>query len=426
LIAAAESISFFADLKVFFFGVFRLRSSTPFSWKTIFVACTLSLLPTYLFWLVHRNGLIPIDGWFPGIFTDYRNLWIGGLLWRADDFVTLTSPADFNLFRASYFTFDSGHVWSYPLHFLLLTFPFSYLPFIASALLWLTLGYCLYLFSLARLGFNGAAVIALTVLSSGFVVNTYHGQYAAYFAPILWASLGTVSSSPILAGLFFGILSTKPQLLVFPGLLLLFSRKFTTIAASLACAGALVGITTLLIGIEPWKMLLFKMGPQQTSSMFNTWALQPYSLTWYSAVWRLTESQALGYAVQAVVTAAALAATIVVARSRRSWRERIDVVLILMAVGLPYLLIHELLLILPVLLKVALSSGPYTRAHRVTALAIILTGLIGILLLIVQLFPLNQVLLLIFAVQQLRHFFALPVERSQESAAEERRSAFAA
>ncbi len=392
------------------------KTRKPALWPIIPVA--LSLLATVYFCWQFSHIIYPVDGWFPGVLPDFKNVWLAGHLWRADDFVTLTDPVEYNLHRAMRFTFDAGHVWSFPLHFILMTLPFSYLPFLWSALVWTILGAVAYALLMTRLGQTGWAAILLTLTSSGVFLVLFFGQSAFFFAALLWGGLLAVPASPVLAGVMFGLLSVKPQIMLFPGILLLTGRAFRPIGIAFLVAAVLVGVTTLIIGIEPWQMLFSKTAPYQTEVMFERRSLQPYAITWYSAIWRLTQDHTttVAVAVQSVVTATAVAACIAVGLSRRAWRERVDACMALALAGLPYVLSYDLLLILPLAIKVFLDRETYGRAHRVTALLVIGCGPIGILIMLLDLFPYSQTLLLLFAAFQVRHLFRQPPERLESAA----------
>jgi hypothetical protein len=375
--------------------------------RSLILILPLSLLPSGMYWITHMHLSAPVDGWFPGIFVDFRNVWIGGKLWLAEDFVTLTDKTSYNLFRQQYFPLDVGFIWSYPLHFLAFLVPLATLPFITAAFAWLSISYGVLFYALHRMGYWRLNALSLIFLSSGNFHNVFNGQNGALFSPLLWGAMLLARSRPISAGICLGFLSMKPQLLLFSGIFLLLTRSFAAIGVGVGVAAVLVAGTVLMIGIEPWRLLIFKNGPDQTAAMFQ-FTLQPYVTTWYAAVHNFTEERWPARLLQAVVTAAAVVLCVLVSISRRDRREKVDAVLVLTAFGLPYLLVYDLMLLSPVLLRVLLEGSTYRPGHRIAAIFVGFGGIASILLMITNLFPLIQVAMLFFTIFQMKHFFALP------------------
>jgi len=370
----------------------------------------LTLLSAAFFFLHFQSYSRPIDGWFPGIFNDYKNVWLAGRLWEARDFAVLTDPEAFNAYRAERFPGDTAHIWSYPLHFILLTWPFSRLPFLTSAFVWTGLGLLAYLVLARRLRQTNPFALLLLLTSSGAFLTVVFGQASFFFAFLLWTGLLIAPVFPIMAGLLLGILSVKPQLLLFAGLLLLLTGRFRVIAVAAGTGLALVLATLPLIGTEPWTLLFTVTAPAQTEHMFR-FAQQSYSLSWFGGIERVTGSRTLAAILQVVATLGAALVLVAAARSRKDWREKVDATILLTFVGLPYLLSYDLLLLLPLTVKIVTDRAGFSVPHRLTALLVAGAGPLGVILSALQFFPWSQTLLLLLAVLHLRRFFRLPDER---------------
>jgi len=134
----------------------------------------------------------------------------------------------------------------YPPTWLSAVLPLGLLPFKAAYLLFNAIGFVvLFLAGRLILGDNKQALILCAFPAA--MNCMMHGQNAFISAALLGAALGCNQYRRyVLAGVFIGLLSFKPQLGLIIPLALVFSRNWQTFVAAAA--------TTLLMGLQSWLM----------------------------------------------------------------------------------------------------------------------------------------------------------------------------
>lgn len=141
--------------------------------------------------------------------------------------------------------------WNYPPTALLLMFPLSLAPYLASFALWITLP-LLGCFWLTR----QIAPHRLTpwlYLAFPFVLqNLFYGQNGFLSTLLLGGGLLLLNAFPLLAGCLFGLLSYKPQLTLLIPLALIAGRHWRALGATLASAAALALASLAVLGPATW------------------------------------------------------------------------------------------------------------------------------------------------------------------------------
>jgi hypothetical protein len=150
------------------------------------------------------------------------------------------------------------HNWSYPLNALIWCWPFAQLPYFAALAVWTTIG----LFAFLAVALHavepsrrGIAVLLLLAAPAS-LINIIGGQNGFFSAALLIGGLLCLQTRPVLAGVLFGILAAKPQMLLALPLALLALAAWRTLAAAAVTMLASVLLTTVLIGTEPWVTFL--------------------------------------------------------------------------------------------------------------------------------------------------------------------------
>jgi hypothetical protein len=307
-----------------------------------------------LFEIVYlATSKLPYDAVHHIVGWDYLNTWMGAhaaLFGRPQDFFDFEH---YNAILRGVFPGEKyAHNWSYPPHILLLIWPFGLFPYLVSYALWTVGGLAAFLWvgcegklDRGRLLFLAAAPVVL--------INVLTGQNGLFTGAILVCALTNWDRRPALAGILFGVLSVKPQLILLVPLVLILTRRWRCLGfAALTCA-AMFAATTLLFGISIWDDYLAEVAPFQRHILEYgggiTLAMMP---TAFVNARLMGSPLELAWALQVVVSIVAIA---VVAWT--FWRPR------------------DPLLSIAVLLIGSLLVTPYAFNYDMAALTIVLTWL---------------------------------------------------
>ena len=174
---------------------------------------------------------------------------------------------------------DDMH-WFYPPTFLLaIVSLFSTIPFETSYVLWLAITLTLAVFA-CMIMVPRKKNLAILALSFPAVMHNFRwGQNGFLSTALLGAGIGLMESNPVLSGLFFGLLTFKPWLALFPFLMLLIARKWKVLGWSAFFSMLTVILSLVMYGMETWRAFfyqLFNTGPNLFTSIWeDTAAIQP-------------------------------------------------------------------------------------------------------------------------------------------------------
>jgi hypothetical protein len=301
----------------------------------------------------------PYNGWFPGFFIDFKNTWYGAWSWWNGELRTIFDAADFNFGMRRWFALEGGHIWSYPLHFMMLTLPFGAMPFPLAALTWTLLGLIAYGVFLERTISPSRTVLLLIVISGGFLNTMAFGQMTFFAAILLVGGLWVLPTRPVLAGICFGILTIKPHFGVLLPIVLLTERRWSAIASTCATACGLLLASLVVIGPEAWALYIKAGMGAQTEAMLERLLLWSWEPTWYAALRWMSFDRTVALAAQSVAAAASVAALLWMQRIGVPERTRHALVPLLTLFALPYVLPSDLLLLSPLLaLRIADPRTP--------------------------------------------------------------------
>jgi hypothetical protein len=301
----------------------------------------------------------PFEGWFPGLPVDFKNTWFGAWTFWHADLSVLFDQYDFNVARWRFFPLESGHIWSYPLHFLMLTLPLGLLGFPAAALLWTVANVALYAWFVARFFRPSAAVWFYILISSAFLSTLVFGQVAIIASVLLIGGLTILPRRPVLAGLAFGILTIKPHFGVLLPLFLLIERQWSAIASAIVTAAVLLAFSVLVIGWEPWLAFLQQGVPAQTEAMLEKQLLWSWEPSWYAGLRQLTVHKAPALAVQFALASCSALAMVWLKGAGVAYEGRAALVPLLTLASLPYVLPADLLMVAPLIaLRLADARTP--------------------------------------------------------------------
>jgi hypothetical protein len=197
-------------------------------------------------WLVDSSGL--------PVYIDFACGWVAGLQALHGHIASIFDPAQF--LKAQDALVGAGHSvyphWPYPPIYFLILAPLALLPYVTAFLTWnvATLAGCVVV--VYRIVPRRPA-IALVLASPFTAWNLLDGQSGLLTASLLGAALLLLERQPILAGVFIGCLSYKPQFALLLPIALAASNRWRAFASAATTLAVLVGTSTVLFGIEAWQ-----------------------------------------------------------------------------------------------------------------------------------------------------------------------------
>jgi len=205
--------------------------------------------------------------------------------------------------------FGSGyplHIWSYPPHLLLFTWPLAFMPYMAAYVIYCALGLILYV-AVVTDGERRRDHIALLALAPAVTLNIWTGQNGFLTTALLIGGLIQLDRRPVLAGILFGLLSIKPQLGFLLPVMLALTGRWRVIAAAAATIVVLAALTGMAFGTKVWTDYLELAMPIQKRAIAEGSGFFVTNMPTAFMNMRLVGVPApVTYTVQAALSAAAL------------------------------------------------------------------------------------------------------------------------
>jgi arabinofuranan 3-O-arabinosyltransferase len=216
----------------------------------------LAIIYAVIFVQLYRAGSWILD--IPGapVYTDFTTIWVAGIEAVRGEAARLYDSAQFldiqaQLLGTRPFFYPN---WPYPPIMLLIAAPFGALPYLYAFLSWDTLTLAALLIVVYRIVPRPAAIPL--VLASPFTAwNFLAGQNGFLTGSLLGAALLCLQRRPVLAGIFIGCLSYKPQFGILLPVALIAARQWRAIASATVTIVALAGLSAAAFGIGAWEML---------------------------------------------------------------------------------------------------------------------------------------------------------------------------
>ena len=183
--------------------------------------------------------------------TEFRIFWIGSFMALKGELHDIYNSSKFEEVEKRLTDKKKGHVWLYPPNFLLMVLPLSLLPYLASLAVWLAITLGLYLLVLRRIC-PQPYVIFWILFFPGIVVNLLVGHNGFLSGTLLGGGLLLMNSSPILAGILFGLFFYKPQLAILIPLALMAGRRWRIMVITVISAAAIGIASAVILGPEIW------------------------------------------------------------------------------------------------------------------------------------------------------------------------------
>jgi len=278
---------------------------------------------------------------------DFLNVWMGGRSALADGPAAWFDFPAYNQFLRDFLGRPDLHdyFWSYPPHILLFIWPFGLMPYLAAFVLWIALGFAVFLFAAVASGIERRQLMFISV-APAVTINVFIGQNGFFIAALLIGGLINLDRRPVLAGILFGILSIKPQIGLLLPLLLVLAGRWRVIMSAALTIVLLVVMVACLYGPEIWSAYVAKVLPQQRFLQTHLGGLLFLQVPSAFFAGRLVGLPlGLAWLAQAIVSALALAATI-----WTFWRRRdpvLSIGLLVTAIFLvsPYTLNYDMVVL---------------------------------------------------------------------------------
>jgi Glycosyltransferase family 87 len=213
----------------------------------------LAALYLIYFAILYRAGTWAIDKAGLPIYTDFGFFWLAGIQAVHGNVAALYDPAELiriktALFEPSSFVYLD---WAYPPTFLLILAPLGLLPYRYAFITWdvLTLIGCV---AVVYLIVRRRAAIALALAAPFTAWNFLAAQNGFLTASLLGASLLFLGTRPVVAGIFIGCLTYKPQFGILLPAAMIASRQWRAIVSATVTTLALAIASIALFGIEAW------------------------------------------------------------------------------------------------------------------------------------------------------------------------------
>ena len=279
-------------------------SERRFSYPLIAVAVVLPLL--YKVYWPAGNG-IDVAGYQIG--RDFINLWAGpqlaysGKLWTLFDIQAYWDEVG-RLFGQAL----PLHSWCYPLFTLTLFWPLAQLPYFWALAIWTISTFAAFAAVAVAQVAPGRRRVALVILmlAPASFMNVLGGQNGFLSAALLMGGMLALDRRPVMAGVLFGLLTFKPHLgLVLPFVLIALGA-WRTIATAVATAVALVAVSVLQFGIEPWHKYM-----TVTTGLQVAWLTSFDGFFTYMMISVATAMRTLGFSLHAALAVQAAVAAVV-------------------------------------------------------------------------------------------------------------------
>src|SRR5207245_4104024 len=199
-------------------------------------------------WLVDSAGL--------PVYTDFACAWAATMQALHGDPGSLYDPAEFVKVQAAlvgprdYFYPN----WPYPPTFFLILAPFTVLPYPHGFIAW-DIATLLGLIVVVYLIVRRPPAIALVLASPFTMWNFLAGQNGFLTGSLLGLSLLFLEREPVLAGMFIGLLTYKPQFGILFPVALAAARQWRAFASAAVTGAIFAGLSIVVFGSDVWEAL---------------------------------------------------------------------------------------------------------------------------------------------------------------------------
>lgn len=289
-------------------------------------------------------GLMQPNDFYLG--SDFVNYWTGGRLALQGRLDVLYDFARYNALLHEWFSARLRLMnFSYSPHALFLLAPFASFPYLAALFLWSLAGAIAFIgIALGRRPQRGdGLILAALALSPVLWVNVVFGQFGLLLSALFIGALRALPKRPMLAGALIGFVTVKPQLGLLLPLLLILLPSWRALAAAVISTIALVALSLLCFGAQPWRIYVTETMPFQwhfIEVMDGFYRFQ--MVTPYTAFWFLGLSVKAALALQVVVSLLIAVVTCAVVRSNADYPLKAAAIAFGSVLMVPYVLAYDL------------------------------------------------------------------------------------
>jgi glycosyl transferase family 87 len=238
--------------------------------------------------------------------------------------------------------------WHYPPPFLLVASALALLPYVPALIIWQLVTLIPFVMVMRRL-VPGRDTLLLTLAAPVTLLCLTQGQNGFLTALLMTGGLMLLDLRPFPAGLLLGCLVYKPQFVLVIPVLLVAGRHWRAAAGALISASTLIAMTLALWGWPVWQAFIDSL-PVTRSLIVEHGAAGFYKImSPFAAIRMWGGSIPVAYAVQFVLTAAAIAGVFVTSRQSSRPALRNAVMCASAVLATPYVLDYDLVLLLPAL-----------------------------------------------------------------------------
>jgi len=297
---------------------------------------------------VYRAGTWLVDGAGVPVYTDFACAWAAAVQALHGGAAALYDPAEFVKVQAAlvgpkdYFYPN----WPYPPTFFLILAPFTVLPYPYGFIAW-DIATLLGLIVVVYLIVRGPPAIALVLASPFTMWNFLAGQNGFLTGSLLGASLLFLERQPVLAGVFIGGLTYKPQFGILLPVALAAARQWRAFASAAATAAMFAGLSIVVFGSEVWEALPRQLAAQ-TGEVLRAGGTDDPAAEWgyiqtvYGVVRDLHGGAALAWLVQGTATAGAAIIVWLVWRSSVRYALKAATLAAAVLIATPYAFAYDM------------------------------------------------------------------------------------
>lgn len=313
-------------------------------------------------------------------FIDFIQWWVGGR------FTLLRNAAgayDYSTFSAAQALASKATPpvayfhWVYPPTMLLLAAPLARLPFIAAFVFWIVVTLCVYVAAVYAI-LPELLTITLALLPLPVVKNVFDGQAAFLTAGLLGLSMVFSKRRPYLSGLFLGLLTYKPQFVLFFPLALIFTGQWRVILSATVSASLFAGAAAYVFGPGAWILFLRSTRDHDPAS-FLPLGVQGLNQTVLGLMHALGASLIAAWIVHVVVALFATVLACQIWRSSASHSLKAAAFSIGVLLATPYMLLYDLTaLVIPAAFLISDAvEGGFLPGERLVLLGCFLALFLG-------------------------------------------------
>lgn len=287
---------------------------------------------------------------------------------------------------------DGGYVyqWLYPPTYLFFVLPLALVPYAVSFGAWTVSTLVGYAWALSKIAKGHWLALALLAFP-GTLMNVLTGQNGMLLAALFTAAAWNLERRPIIAGVFIGLISVKPQFGVLWPIVLLCGGHWQALASAAITTAALALSAAIAFGPELWVAFTNQVAAIQLAldSGHVSWIKIP---TFYGGGRLLGLDQDIAYLIHFALSAAVTTAAGLMWFRQPAMPLRIAALAVATLLVLPRLLVYDFaLLLLPLILmaREGLSTGwrPWERLVLILCWLAPLLGLVIAVMAKIQIAP---------------------------------------